>query len=334
MHQIHDIARCPVEAPAYIGEVGTDPVFLQRRLDPRAVGWYGLVEDNGWCGWVMLEWFDRLRRNASCERLALTSPRDRACLASFITARLLVVTHVSTKTVLQKCLVRLREHRFRPLAPGDEISLTIKMVKHLSLGFEVAVWEVVGAVASLSSQVTDNGLLSAVELLAALSTPYHMAISCLHFHPFPLPGGVPKLGSLTDQLCSAIRAEYNLVELAVPEVEPPSGPPGTELFSLFVGKPNPPQVRHLGGPGFDPCKAVVMHYNVDALTDVKIDLIGLQAAAMNLDLFHLVDVRVSAKRWPGVQAGKEEITKPARWVSRSLATRTGCLRSRVMRYLN
>jgi len=121
MHQIHDIARCPVEAPAYIGEVGTDPLFLQRRLDPRALGWYGLVEDNGWCGWVMLEWFDRLRRNTTCERLVLTSPRDRACLAAFIAARLLVVTHVPTKTVLQKCLVRLREHRFRPLAPGDEI---------------------------------------------------------------------------------------------------------------------------------------------------------------------------------------------------------------------
>ena len=76
MQQMHDVARRPADAPVFIGSLGAVPIALERRLDPRALGWYGLVEDNGWCGWVMLELFDRLRRNTTCDRLVLTSPRD------------------------------------------------------------------------------------------------------------------------------------------------------------------------------------------------------------------------------------------------------------------
>jgi len=45
-----------------------------------------------------------------------------------------------------------------------------------------------------------------------------------------------------------------------------------------------------------------MHYNVDALTDPKITFVGKQAAALRLDLIHLLDVRVSAAAWPSVKA--------------------------------
>jgi hypothetical protein len=84
MNKLLDLARDPIDAGGRIGVISSDNYRFQRRLSPVAVGWYGLLPDDGWSGWVMLEWFDRQTRVSAAERLVLTRPRDRAWLAVYL----------------------------------------------------------------------------------------------------------------------------------------------------------------------------------------------------------------------------------------------------------
>jgi len=98
----------------------------------------------------------------------------------------------------------------------------------------------------------------------------------------------------------SVRAEFGVPLPVTRQAEPPEI--GVDaLFLIFCGPADPPKVRYLGGKGFDPNTAVVMHYNVDALTLEKMVFVGGQAAALHIDLIHLVDVRVTALQWPGVK---------------------------------
>ena len=112
------------------------------------------------------------------------------------------------------------------------------------------------------------------------------------------------MSELSASLLAAARAELlggeDQAELTPEALRVDTAP--TEPYPLFRTHPPVSTVRYLGGPGFDPHKAVVLHYNVDKLTDDKITLVGAQAASLHIDLFHLLDTRVTASEWPGVKA--------------------------------
>jgi len=72
------------------------------------------------------------------------------------------------------------------------------------------------------------------------------------------------------------------------------------FFSMAPRAPRARPTQHAGS--FDPAVALVIHYNVDGITDEKITFIGSQANALKLDLIHLLDTRVSSVMWPSVKA--------------------------------
>jgi len=132
------------------------------------------------------------------------------------------------------------------------------------------------------------------------------------FTLFPLPSGIPGFGELGELLLASVKAEMQPVEEELPEIPVltiggvdagPALAADVPIHPFFTGEGK--AVRGYGRPragNYDPAVALVMHYNVDSLTPPKIEFIGAQAAALKLDLIHLLDTRVSASAWPSVKA--------------------------------
>jgi len=124
-------------------------ITLQRRLSPRAASWHKLVADDGWSGWLMLEWFDRLARSPEAERLKLKNPRDRAWMAVFLEAMATRITDLPMRDRVRKCVVRLREKIFRPLIASDNLGFDISHLRKLCVDLKISCWEVSDDVAHL-----------------------------------------------------------------------------------------------------------------------------------------------------------------------------------------
>jgi len=304
MSKVLEIVRDVTASPESLLNLPGGRITFQRRLSPRASSWHKMVEDDGWSGWLMLEWFDRVARSPGAERLKLKRPRDRAWLAVFLESLANRVSDLPLRDRVRKCVVRLREKSYRPLIASDNLGFDITHLSKLRLDLKISCWEVSDEVAHLVCNETGTCIPSAGNVEEATLGAFHMSRCGEHFYPFILPGGIPSLAVLSASLFAAARADLldaGEQDGLAPEVASVEGAL-PELYPIF--RPHPPadKVRYLGGPGFDPHKAVIFHYNVDKLTDDKITLVGAQAAALHIDLFHLLDTRVTAAEWPSVKA--------------------------------
>jgi hypothetical protein len=304
MSTVLEIVRDEAARPESLLNLMGGRISLQRRLSPRAASWHKMVEDDGWSGWLMLEWFDRVARSPGAERLNLKHPRDRAWMAVFLESLASRGTDLSLRDRVRKCVVRLREKSYRPLIASDNLGFDITHLSKLCLGLQISCWEVSDEVAHLVCNETGTCIPSAGNVEEATLGAYHMSRCGEHFYPFLLPSGIPSLTGLSASLLAAARAELlgsGEQDSVAPEVEVVEDS-SREMYPIFRPCPPADKVRFLGGPGFDPHKAVIFHYNVDKLTDDKITLVGAQAASLHIDLFHLLDTRVTAAEWPSVKA--------------------------------
>ena len=278
---------------------------LHRRLAPgTGLGWALAIDHDGWSGWLVLECLMRQRTNRAASPLKLARPPDRGRLAAFLGG---VRERVSSKfmlSVLEKCVVRLVGSGFADLLEEDGLSLSASMLPLLNLEVLVCLWDVGDRFARLDcSTEWSSGLHTSAQVRQAVSARAHMGLVDGCFVLFPLPSGVPSFCELGERFLASVKSEHE-VEAPVPELAPKEQAPVPPLLAhpFFTGACKGTRGPRVCAGNYDPSLALVLHYNVDKLTDPKIEFVGLQARALRLDLIHLLDTRVTATEWPAVKA--------------------------------
>jgi len=179
--------------------------------------WFKEVTDDGWCGWVTVEWLIRRTRDPLCYPLSVVNKKSAHRLRAFLSG-CIPEGQSACGDVIQKCCLRLGETPVAPLSRADGLWLEDTYLREMRLPVEVCVWLVDGAskVATLrASSAWGLGPHSSYQTEAALSHFRHMAWSCGHF--FPLHTfATPSFAFLTQEVAWRILDDRSMHKLTGP----------------------------------------------------------------------------------------------------------------------
>ena len=195
MRDIRNIVSEVVVDPSPLLQLATKNLVLQRRVVPsQMLDWFKTVEDHGWCGWVMIEWLHRRRSSPGCSPLRPSRILERGELALFLATIADGMAPGAYRSVVQKCVARLRLPAHSAVTREDGLWFDSHMLSHLRLPFPVYVWDITGSIATLTSStnwgVGPHSLEQVTEACSGLS---HMSFSLGHMFPFPLGCGTAHL---------------------------------------------------------------------------------------------------------------------------------------------
>jgi len=152
MREVRNLASLDSADPMALLGLATKNLVLQRRIVPtQMLEWFHMVEDHGWCGWIMIEWLVRRRSSPGCSPLRPSLNLERSQLAFFLDSIGAGMAPGAYRSVVQKCVSRLRQPTYSTISREDGLWFDSHMLAHLKLPFPVYIWDITGSVATLTS---------------------------------------------------------------------------------------------------------------------------------------------------------------------------------------
>ena len=101
----------------------------------------------------MIEWLVRRRSSPGCSPLRPSLNLERSQLAFFLDSIGAGMAPGAYRSVVQKCVSRLRQPSYSTISQEDGLWFDSHMLAHLKLPFPVYIWDITGSVETLTSYI-------------------------------------------------------------------------------------------------------------------------------------------------------------------------------------